>query len=61
MTSKTILITVAGTDFGHGTALCMAKSGYTVIDTIENWLQVTQLRADVEDAGIIKPNIGNLL
>ena len=33
-------------------ALGMAKNGHTVIATVENWPQVTQLRADVEAAGL---------
>lgn len=50
--SKTILITGAGTGLGLGTALGLAKNGHTVIATVENWPQVTQMRADVEAAGL---------
>ena len=50
--SKTILITGAGSGFGHGVALGLAQNGHTVIATVENWPQVTQLRADVEEAGL---------
>lgn len=50
--SKTILITGAGTGLGKGAALGMAKNGHTVIATVENWPQVTQLRADIDEAGL---------
>lgn len=50
--SKTILMTGAGTGFGHGVVLGMAKNGHDVIATVENWPQVTQLRADVETSGL---------
>ena len=49
---KTILITGAGTGFGHGVVFGLATNGHTVITTVENWPQVTQLRADVEAAGL---------
>ena len=50
--SKTILMTGAGTGLGHGTVLGMAKNGHHVIATVENWPQVTQLRADAEAEGV---------
>lgn len=50
--SKTILMTGAGSGLGRGAVLGMAKDGHTVIATVENWPQVSQLRADVEAAGL---------
>lgn len=50
--SKTILMTGAGSGLGYGTVLGMAKNGYQVIATVENWPQVSQLRADAEAAGL---------
>ncbi len=50
--TKTVLITGAGSGFGHGTALGLAKAGHTVIATVETWPQVTQLRADAAEAGV---------
>lgn len=50
--TKTILITGAGTGLGHGTALGLAKAGHTVIATVENWPQVSQLRQDAQDADV---------
>lgn len=50
--SKTILMTGAGSGLGHGVVLGLARNGHTVIATVENWTQVTQLRADVEAAGL---------
>jgi len=49
---KTILITGAGSGFGHGVALGLAKKGHKVIATVENWPQVSQLKADAKDAGV---------
>ncbi len=50
--SKTILMTGAGSGLGHGVVLGLARNGHTVIATVESWPQVTQLRADVEAAGL---------
>ncbi len=50
--SKTILITGAGSGLGQGSALGLAKNGYKVIATVENWPQVTQLRQDAKAAGV---------
>ena len=50
--SKTILITGAGSGLGKGTALGLAQKGHKVIATVENWPQVTQLKADAKVAGV---------
>ena len=50
--SKTILLTGAGSGFGHGVVLGLAKEGHRVIATCENWPQVTQLRADAAAEGV---------
>ncbi|MBV7393610.1 SDR family oxidoreductase [Mameliella sediminis] len=49
--SKTILITGAGSGLGKGTALGLAKAGHKVIATVENWPQVSSLRAAAVEAG----------
>jgi short-subunit dehydrogenase len=41
---KTILITGAGSGFGEGTAIGLAKKGHNVIATAQSWPQVTALR-----------------
>ncbi len=50
--SKTILITGAGSGFGKGTALGLARNGHTVIATVEIWPQVSDLMASARDAGV---------
>lgn len=50
--TKTILITGAATGLGKGTAIGLAQAGHKVIATVENWPQVTQLRADADAAGV---------
>jgi NAD(P)-dependent dehydrogenase (short-subunit alcohol dehydrogenase family) len=44
---KTILITGAGSGFGEGTALGLARDGHHVIAAAQHWPQVTQLREKV--------------
>jgi short-subunit dehydrogenase len=45
---RTILITGAGSGFGEGTAIGLAKQGHNVIAAAESWPQVTALRHKVE-------------
>lgn len=49
---KTILITGAGTGFGKGAALGMARSGHTIIATTQVSSQVTPLRVEAEALGL---------
>jgi NADP-dependent 3-hydroxy acid dehydrogenase YdfG len=42
--ARTILITGAGSGFGEGSAIGLAKMGHAVIATAESWPQVTALR-----------------
>ncbi len=50
--SKTILITGAGSGLGKGTALGLAGNGHSVIATVQNWPQVSDLTAAAEEAGL---------
>lgn len=50
--SKTILITGAGSGFGKGTALGLAKNGHTVIATVEIWPQASDLMAAAKQEGV---------
>jgi short-subunit dehydrogenase len=45
---RTILITGAGSGFGEGTAIGLAKEGHNVIATAQSWPQVTALRNKTE-------------
>jgi NAD(P)-dependent dehydrogenase (short-subunit alcohol dehydrogenase family) len=50
--SKTILITGAGSGFGEGTAIGLAKKGHDVIAGVQISPQVTRLRKEVEKLGL---------
>ncbi|MEO0476172.1 MAG: SDR family oxidoreductase, partial [Planctomycetota bacterium] len=50
--SKTIMITGAGSGFGQGTAIGLAKAGHKVIAGVEIWPQATALKNDAEAAGV---------
>ena len=41
---KRVLITGAGTGFGHGAAMRLEEKGFDVIATVEIWVQVQTLR-----------------
>lgn len=49
---RKILITGAGTGFGHGVALRLAERGHDVIATVELASQITQLRATAKQRGV---------
>jgi NAD(P)-dependent dehydrogenase (short-subunit alcohol dehydrogenase family) len=51
-TTKTILITGAGTGFGKGAAIGMAKNGHNIIATVHVSSQVTPLREEVAALGL---------
>ncbi|PVE21150.1 short-chain dehydrogenase [Microvirga sp. KLBC 81] len=50
--SKTILITGAGSGFGKGAAIGMAKNGHSIIATTQVSSQVTPLREEVAALGL---------
>jgi NAD(P)-dependent dehydrogenase (short-subunit alcohol dehydrogenase family) len=50
--SKTILITGAGSGFGKGAAIGMAKNGHTIIATTHVSSQVTPLREEAKALGL---------
>jgi NAD(P)-dependent dehydrogenase (short-subunit alcohol dehydrogenase family) len=52
MEAKTILITGAGTGFGKGAAIGMAKNGHNIIATVHVSSQVTPLREEVAALGL---------
>ena len=53
--TKTILITGAGSGFGEGAAIGMARNGHTVIATAQISPQVAALRAKAAELGLEEP------
>lgn len=51
-TTKTILVTGAGSGFGKGAAIGMARNGHKVIATVQISPQVTPLREEVKALGL---------
>src|SRR6201997_858304 len=49
---RTILITGAGSGFGEGTAIGLAKQGHVVIAAAQSWPQVTALRNKANSLGL---------
>jgi NAD(P)-dependent dehydrogenase (short-subunit alcohol dehydrogenase family) len=52
MSRKRILITGAGSGFGEGAAIGMAKAGHDVVAGVEIWPQVSSLRQKAEQLGL---------
>ncbi|WP_083404910.1 MULTISPECIES: SDR family oxidoreductase [unclassified Curtobacterium] len=52
MTMQTVLITGAGTGFGHEAAMRLAEKGFTVIATVEVYAQVQTLKREAADRGV---------
>ncbi len=52
MTPRTILIAGAGSGFGRGVALGLARAGHKVIAACHIWPQVTDLRAEAAREGL---------
>jgi short-subunit dehydrogenase len=52
MTMKRILITGAGTGFGHEAAMRLAEKGFDVIATVEIWAQVQTLKRQAAARGV---------
>jgi NAD(P)-dependent dehydrogenase (short-subunit alcohol dehydrogenase family) len=50
--SRTILITGAGSGFGEGVAIGLAKLGHNVIAAAQSWPQVTTLRTKADSLGL---------
>jgi len=49
---KRILITGAGTGFGHEAAMRLAEKGFDVIATVEIWAQVQTLKRQAAERGV---------
>ncbi|MDQ0063747.1 SDR family oxidoreductase [Paenibacillus harenae] len=60
MTTKTILITGAGSGFGKGAAIGMAKNGHNIIATVHVSSQVTPLREEAEALGLTNLRVERL-
>src|SRR5271154_20893 len=49
---KKVLITGAGTGFGHEAAMRLAEKGFDVIATVEIWAQVQTMKRQAADRGV---------
>jgi NAD(P)-dependent dehydrogenase (short-subunit alcohol dehydrogenase family) len=49
---KKVLITGAGTGFGHEAAMRLAEKGFDVIATVEIWAQVQTLKRQAKERGV---------
>ncbi len=49
---KKVLITGAGTGFGHEAAMRLAEKGFTVVAGVEIWSQVQTLKRQAEERGV---------
>jgi short-subunit dehydrogenase len=58
--SKTILITGAGSGFGKGAAIGMAKNGHNIIATVQVSSQVTPLREEAKALGLTNVRVERL-
>ena len=57
---KRILITGAGSGFGEGTAIGLAKKGYDVIAGVHIWPQVTRMRNETKSLGLANLRVEKL-
>jgi NAD(P)-dependent dehydrogenase (short-subunit alcohol dehydrogenase family) len=60
MSKKTILVTGAGSGFGKGAAIGMAKNGHDIIATVHVSSQVTPLREEVKALGLDRIRVERL-
>src|SRR5262249_31127265 len=51
-TMKRVLITGAGTGFGHEAAMRLAEKGFDVIATVEIWAQIQTLKRQAKTRGV---------
>lgn len=58
---KRVLVTGAGTGFGHEAAMCLAEKGFDVIASVEIWAQVQTLKRQAGERGVdlrvVKPDV----
>lgn len=58
--AKKILITGAGSGFGEGAAIGLAKSGYDVIAGVHIWPQLTKMREQAKSLGLTNLRVEKL-